>query len=296
MSAIASSTVEYESVRSPEGIELRFQRAAVSERTVALAIDLGILVTGLVLIGIAGSTVFGSGVALAVSFFLRHFYFVFFETRWNGRTPGKRLFHLRVIRADGGPLTIETLLARNLTREVELFLPMIVVLAPQALFADHHGLVRVLASLWVLLLLFFPLTNRQRLRIGDLLAGTRVVISPPARLLGDLADGSVKQRFAEEAGPGDHRFTNEQLSIYGEHELNVLEDVLRKARGPQDRAALATIAASICKKIGHPPLASREDADPFLRAFYRAQRQRLEHQLLLGKRRLQKDAPPRGRQ
>ena len=63
-------------------------------------------------------------------FLLRHGYFVFQETRGNGTTFGKRRFHLRVIRADGGPLTTEILLARNLTREVELFLPSILILSP----------------------------------------------------------------------------------------------------------------------------------------------------------------------
>lgn len=295
MTAVVQPPIEYETVRSPEGIDLRFQRAAASERIVAVTVDLGILLIATLLIGLGGSLVFGPGIALAVSFFLRHLYFVFFETRWNGRTPGKRLFHLRVVRSDGGPLTIETLLARNLTREIELFLPLIVVVAPDALFADHHGVVRLVASVWVLVLLFFPLTNRQRLRIGDLLAGTRVVISPPARLLGDLADGSAKVRSRETEVVGEFRFTTAQLSIYGEHELTVLEDVLRKSKGKPGEVALAAVAATICKKIGHPPLLENASAEPFLRAFYRAQRAQLEQQLLLGRRRLKKDAPPRRR-
>lgn len=295
MSAVAPPTVEFESVRSPEGIDLRFQRATASERLVAITVDLGILLFATLLLALVGSFVFGPWLAFSLSFFLRHLYFVFFETRWNGRTPGKRIFHLRVVRADGGPLTIETLLARNLTREVELFLPLILLMVPDALFADHHGIVRLVASLWLLLLLFFPLTNRQRLRIGDLLAGTRVVISPPARLLGDLADGSAKARSPEDAVVGEFRFTTAQLSIYGEHELTVLEDVLRKAKGRQSRDALSAIATTICKKIGHPPLLENADPEPFLRAFYRAQRQQLEQQLLLGRRRLKKDSSPRRR-
>ena len=84
-----------------------------------------------------------------------------------------------MIRADGGPLTTEIVLARNFTREVELFLPVQLILMPEYYHGGHTGVVAVASTLWVLVLLFFPLFNRHRLRIGDLLAGTRVVVSPP---------------------------------------------------------------------------------------------------------------------
>jgi uncharacterized RDD family membrane protein YckC len=257
-----------------------------------MTIDLLIIALTAVLGGIALGFTLGVGVTMLLLFFLRHGYFVWFETRWNGSTPGKSRFHLRVIRADGGPLTVETLLARNLTREVELFLPLVVLLAPQAVFGEGSGLVALVAVLWILLLLFIPLTNRHRLRVGDLLAGTRVVVSPPVRLSRDLAD-TAPAKGGVESEPG-FRFTPEQLAIYGEHELTVLEEVLRKA-GPNDfDPALAAVAKSICKRIGwtdEQPTGGKPAH--FLRAFYAAQRRQLEHGLLLGRRRIRK-APKRG--
>lgn len=283
-----------ERIRSPEGVDLQFRRAAASERLVALLVDLGLLVAALLVLGLVLGLTVGAGGFLLVFFFLRHGYFVWFETRWNGRTPGKRLFHLRVVRADGGPLTTETLLARNLTREVELFLPLSLLLAPDALFADHSGIVRLVATLWILLLLAFPLTNRHRLRIGDLLAGTRVVVSPPAKLARDLADGKTvtKARGNAPAVAADgFHFAAAQLGIYGEHELTVLEDVLRKARGNGGDEALAAVTASICRRIGWSDTGAIGNRyAEFLAAFYRAQRQHLEQQLLLGRRRLRKGA------
>jgi uncharacterized RDD family membrane protein YckC len=288
-----TAVVAIESVRSPEGIDLQFQRAAASERLVALSVDLGILITALLLYGLVSAMVAGIGGVLLVAFFLRHGYFVWFETRWGGRTPGKRLLHLRVIRADGGPLTIETLLARNLTREVELFLPLTILFAPQVLFADHSGVLRLTATLWILLLLFFPLTNRHRLRIGDLLAGTRVVVSPPAVLGRDLADTAARPSARDVIADAGFHFTGPQLSIYGEHELSVLEGVLRKTRGKRGDKAVEAVAASIARRIGGIDLATLEDRHlEFLRDFYRAQRGHLEHQLQLGQRRLRKNVPP----
>lgn len=275
-------------VRSPEGVDLRLQTAAASERFVALAIDLTLVIMLFLLGLLLGWSVFGAGPVLLWFFLLRHGYFLFCETRGRGTTPGKRRFHLRVIRADGGPLTTEILLARNLTREVELFLPLVLLLNPDVLFAEHAGLVRTLAGLWVLALLFFPLCNPQRLRIGDLLAGTRVVVSPPVSLARDLADQRPKQAAATAAPAEEFGFAPAHLTIYGEHELTVLEDVLRKARVEGGAVALAAVATSIAKKIGWggPPPRGKELL--FLQAFYKAQRQHLEQQLLFGRRRLSK--------
>jgi uncharacterized RDD family membrane protein YckC len=284
-------------LRSPEGVELRLPTATASDRLVALAIDLGLLLVLLLVVALLLGWWLGlAGVMLAM-FVLRHGYFVWFETRGNGSTPGKRRFHLRVVRADGGPLTTEILLARNLTREVELFLPLLVLANPEVLFADHAGLLRLLASVWVVLLLLFPLTNPQRLRLGDLLAGTRVVLAPPVALARDLADRqgkSVAAKAAEAApGHGEFEFTSAQLGIYGEHELGVLEEVLRKARHEDSDAALQAVAEAIARKIGFVDRAALHGRwGRFLRAFYAAQRQHLEQRLLLGKRRLRKAGGP----
>ncbi|MFM1870978.1 MAG: hypothetical protein RL398_400 [Planctomycetota bacterium] len=277
-----------EEIVSPEGVPLRFGAAAASERIVAFAFDFGILVVASLLLSILFALVFGPGGAMLVPFVLRQGYFVWFETRWNGTTPGKRRFDLRVVRADGGPLSTEILLARNLTREVEFFLPLTVIYTPDALFAEHEGVVRLVASLWVLGLLFFPLGNPKRLRIGDLLAGTRVVHAPRAQLLRDMADQRVA---AEAAKAGVFTFREAQLTVYGEHELQVLEEVLRKARLPGGAETVAAVAAKIARRIGwEGPIPDREGL-AFLRDFYAAQRRHLEHALLLGKRRERKASP-----
>ena len=275
-----------ETILVPEGIELRFGTASASDRIVALSFDLATMLLAFLLGAIPLGLMFGQGAVLLWFFLLRQGYFVWFKTRWNGSTPGKRRFNLRVVRADGGPLTTEILLARNLTREVELFLPVTLLLAPDALFADHVGVIRLVASLWVLGLLFFPLCNPQRLRIGDLLAGTRVVMSPSVPLLRDMAD---PRGAAIAARAVRFVFSEAQLSIYGEHELQVLEDVLRKARLPGGDETLAEVSRKIVDRIAWEggAVAPRDQVE-FLRDFYAAQRQHLESRLLLGRRRARK--------
>jgi uncharacterized RDD family membrane protein YckC len=282
-----------ESVTTPEGVTLHFQTASVSERAVALAIDLVLMLLIVVACAFTLGFVFGSGLLMLVVFAVRQFWFVFFETRWNGSTPGKSRFRLRVIRADGGPLTTEILLARNLSREAELFVPLTMLLAPQLVFGDQSGITQLVASIWILLLLLFPLTNRHRLRVGDLLAGTRVVVAPRAALLEDQADSGPAVEGSRAERPVEFAFTPAQLSIYGLSELEVLQDVLHKARGGRPDDTVIAVCKSICKRIGWTDLAAIGGRQrEFLLAFYAAQRAHLEQHLLLGKRRERK-APPR---
>lgn len=279
----------------PEGVPLRFGAAAASERVVAFVYDLTLLGLLLLVLGFLAWWTLGGGAVVLLVFLLRQGYFVWFEARANGTTPGKRRLRLRVVRADGGPLSTGILIARNLTREVEFFLPLSVLLAPDTLFPNHEGLLRVVAAVWVVGLMFVPLATPERLRIGDLLAGTRVVVVPEAQLLRDLADARGAGPAAQAAPAERFVFREAQLSIYGEHELQVLESLLRKARAVDGEAAVAAVAAKIAARIGWDggEPGPREQLE-FLQAFYAAQRRHLENRLLLGRRRERKAAktPP----
>src|SRR3546814_12137383 len=69
-----------------------------------------------------------SGVMLSIwmlgGFLLRNFWFIGFELGQRAATPGKRLMGIRVVARDGGRLTADAVVARNLIRELELFLPL----------------------------------------------------------------------------------------------------------------------------------------------------------------------------
>lgn len=304
MSATATTTdlgpLPPQIVRSPEGLLLQFRTATAGERMAAFAIDVVIVILLLLVVALPLMLFAFMGARELLLlwplwfFLLRFGWFSWAEIRGGGRTPGKRRYHLRVIRSDGGPLTAEILLARNLTREVETFLPTMLVLNPDLLFAGHDGLVRILAMVWVIVLLLFPLTNAARMRVGDLLAGTRVVVSPPAMLALDLAataatPTSAAKAQAEADAADEFVFTPDQLGVYGERELAVLEDVLRKAPDDGKDESLLAVTRSICKRLGIGDTTSALARPvPFLRAFYAAQRQHLEQRLLMGNRRLDK--------
>ena len=283
---LQASPLRHRTVVTPEGVPLDFVVAQAGDRLGAflldfLAIHLALLLVAApaIWLGVTGAMpgdlVFA--IALLAVFLIRTFYFAFFELSWQGQTPGKRMLRLRAVEARGGPLTAEAIIARNLTREVELFLPLVALSAPQALFPEAPGWTRLGALGWMVIFGFLPLFNRDRLRVGDLVGGTVVIRSPDALLLGDLA--------TVEVAPG-LEFTDAQLDVYGVYELQVLEGVLRDRGKAGNADALRTVAEKVRAKIGWEGPPAGDAA--FLDAFYLALRGRLERRLLFGRRRAHK--------
>jgi uncharacterized RDD family membrane protein YckC len=56
-----------------------------------------------------------------LTFFLQWFYYIFFEVKMEGQSPGKKAMRIRVIKPDGGHLDFETIVLRNLLRAVDAF-------------------------------------------------------------------------------------------------------------------------------------------------------------------------------
>jgi len=270
------------SLLTPEGVDLRVRLADTGARISAMCLD----IIFIIIIFIAGfyAVAFAIGesindeaaVALIIllAFFLRSFYFMFFEMGRRAATPGKRIMKIRVAARGKPRLTANAVFARNALREIEFFLPLSFLGSVGGNGVD--GWLSALGLLWSCIFLFFPLFNKDRLRAGDLIAGTWVVQTPRPILAQDLAsvDVSGRERFA---------FTAKQIEAYGVKELHVLEDVLRA----KNSDTLADVAARIRKKIGWTQAGAETDTD-FLNAYYAALRGRLETQLLLGVRRKDK--------
>lgn len=277
------------SLVTPEGVDLGLGLASTGQRISAFLIDL--LIMGFTLIVLTLAIVLGAlalgadnggsivqellGVLWLLGFFLvRNFYFILFEAGTRAATWGKRMTRLRVAARSGERLTIESVIARNLMREVEVFLPLSYLIYMLSQEGGADPVLGWLGALWVLLFLLFPLFNQDRLRVGDLLAGTWVVMIPKQHLSYDLS-----AREAPAGGGG--QFTREQLDAYGVYELQTLEQVLRDGN-PE---AMRLVADTIRAKIGYW---GPGDPYEFLTAYYGAARTHMERGLLFGKRRADK--------
>lgn len=289
---MATSTA-LRSVLTPEGVPIEVELADHGARAGALLIDLLIIIGTLLIVGLvlALAAFLAPGVAFALlailSFLLRCPFFIYFELRWRGQTPGKRVFKLRVVDRRGGALSPRAVAARNVTREVEVFMPVTLLLArPSAEdLSGMDNLLVVAALVWLAIFVLMPLFTRDRLRIGDMVAGTWVVRSEPVALLRDLTTNPPSRRY---------RFTAAHLDVYGIAELQVLERLLRQ---PNTQATLDTkkeVLERILDKIAWPDRESL-DRESFLNEYYAALRAHLEQRALFGDRRADKDEAARRR-
>lgn len=292
MSEAAAQAHRQRELVTAEGLALPLAIASRGARVAALLIDLAItfggllvflllmmwLAQGLLQVDSIEDNPVGevlSIVMIMALFLVRYVYFLWFELGPRGATPGKRALGIRVAArpsASGahGRLTAEAVLARNLMRDVEVFVPTVFLVTG----GYEDGLSGAAAGIWILVFLLFPFFNRDNLRAGDLVAATWVVEVEKASL--------PEVMSATEDRSATYRFGEAELSVYGEHELQVLETVLRQDR-PE---AMREVAEAICRKIGWQPGAGDERA--FLETFYAALRARLERDMRFGRRKKDK--------
>lgn len=269
-------------IETPEGVPITFALASPVERLFAYAFDVAlsqiitlVLVVVLVIGATANVSEYLAALALIGYFLFRHVYFGYFETQMHGGTPGKRIFGLRVVRRDGGPLDLSAVVTRTVLREIEVTVPIVMYTAPEQFIGRAPPWLTLLAMAWVLAMLAIPVLSKEGVRAGDLAAGTVVVRIPKLVLKDD-------QGRAARGAP--LVFTARHLGHYGEKELETLAELLRvRDAGRASDADLAQVAEAICERVGLPP-AVAADPERFLREFYRAQRAELEGRLVLGER------------
>jgi len=265
---------------TPEGVDLELRIASSGLRLGALIVDLLLIGAALILLtllalwlGLASRSAIMISIWMLGGFLLRNFWFIGFELGQRAATPGKRLMGIRVVARDGGRLTADAVVARNLIRELELFLPLTMV-SVGAVEDMVTGWTALFGVAWALTLSLFIFFNRDRMRMGDLIAGTWVVMAKRARLDRDIAAGEAAETI---------RFDEAELAIYGIYELQELERVLRTG----DARTMRDVADTIRVRIGRPVA---EEDDVFLQSYYRQLKARLERGLLFGKRREDKYA------
>jgi len=269
----------------PEGVPLTFEASGLGGRFAAQISDILITVTALIIVFLilayADVLSLNSWFALFMIafFFIRVPYYTLTEILWNGQTLGKKLCGLRVISGDGRTLSPHAVTIRNLMKEMEVFAPGTMLLAGDSL-GWFWTLVLVL---WIIILLAVPLTNRNRQRLGDIMANTYVIHVPKPTLLPELADGET------DAQTKGYRFLPHHLDHYGKFELQTLESLLQVRSVNLNRTALtrhtenlAKVADTITKRIGYEAEIPAAQAEDFLLAFYRTQRAYLENRKLFG--------------
>lgn len=171
-------------ITTPENIELEYKLAALGSRTAAAAIDVLIQITlmGLVLIivlllGLTPSDLYEEykswaiAISLLLIFIINYGYFIIFEMIMNGKTPGKKVFGLRTIRANGQPIGFKHSVIRNLFRMI----------------IDNYGI--------GVILIFFTKAHK---RLGDYIGSTIVIVEEKREALYtiNLQNENINYKFS----------------------------------------------------------------------------------------------------
>jgi uncharacterized RDD family membrane protein YckC len=234
-------------IDTPENVTFGYEIAGIGSRFLAALIDTVIIFVSQVMIYIliilivseAGSlsnnlesltssfSAWMIAVVGLISFLFLWGYYIYFEMRWNGSSPGKKVLGLRVIRIDGTPITITESFIRNLVRIVD-FLPSFYGVGVIAIFI-----------------------NRQTRRLGDLAAGTVVVREPDQRAqikslkaaekaLSKLA-ASPQVKDSIEAGdsPAETPATTLPVDLLNYQDAQMIESYFQRRKELTNRGALA---------------------------------------------------------
>ncbi|BCL37737.1 RDD family protein [Nostoc sp. MS1] len=242
--------------RTPESVELEFTLAGIGNRAWALMIDYLILAVTWVVFFLAWvfisaqlvdwwTQTFGSAVGLwlvaiafIISFAMYAGYFVFFETLWQGQTPGKRSVKIRVVRDDGRPIGMQQATLRALLRPFDEFL-----------------------FLGAFLIMF----TRPEKRLGDFVAGT-IVIQAETPASSNLSISEAAKSLHQEL----LRITD--LSILLPDDFAVIREYLqrRSTMTAKARSALSIKLAEQVQEILHLEKVPTTSSDVFLEAVYLA--------------------------
>lgn len=153
----------------PEGVSIEMVPAGIVVRSCAYMVDF-IIRSLIVLLGVLGLSWVGAsgvGILLVLAFVISWGYYIVLEAR-SGQTPGKKMFKLLVVEDSGLPVSMSSVIIRNLIRPVDAF---------------PFGYVMGLISM---------ACNREFKRLGDWAAGTRVVYLEGDTKLNLLAEGTIK--------------------------------------------------------------------------------------------------------
>lgn len=243
-------------VRTPESVELEFTLAGIGNRTIALVVDYliwGALLFGVLLIwlilsvqaqqyfsNIRNLQLWLTAVSILLSFAVYTGYFVFFETLWQGQTPGKRYARIRVIRDDGQPMGATQAILRALIRPIDdiVFIGMLLII----------------------------LTKREK-RLGDFMAGTLVVQEQRP-----IATANFK--LAPEADAlANELLATQNLSLLLPDDFAVIREYLQR-RSMLDERAKSDLSLKLARQakelLGMQELPFQMTADLFLEAVYLA--------------------------
>jgi uncharacterized RDD family membrane protein YckC len=235
-------------IRTPENVELTYALAGAGSRSAAYLVDCFVLaIAAQLLINVLFALVvlpvgpeWGAAISALFAFAIVNGYFIVFEWLMSGQTPGKWLIGIRVIKVGGYSLRFLDVLLRNLMRFVD-FLPAFYGIGAASLI----------------------MTSRCQ-RLGDLVAGTLVVLQDPSDA-DDLLLPLSADAVGEPVLPAGRLATVPGRLI----DLAVEFVIQRSQLASRYRQQIAVELSDLIARVGGLPFEPTQSAESFLSAVIR---------------------------
>lgn len=213
---------------TPEAVLLELPTAGVASRAFARLVDLVLQGIVAVLLVVVGGLTFGPASSpalfvLTISFTVMLVLPIGTELLWRGRSPGKALFGLRVVGADGAPEAPRQAVVRGLVALVDLYLSLGAIAIGTCMFSSRAQ------------------------RSGDMAAGTVVIRVRPAAIT------STPIAFHPPGGYEAY-VASLDVGLLRDEDFTLVREFLLRTRemGAPQRSALALeLAGSIQRRIRH---------------------------------------------
>lgn len=206
-------------INTTQNVNLNYKIVSIGERIVAFLIDGFILYLYAILVSYIGDAIgyiyedrWTQRGLVALIFLPAMGYSLFMHALFNGRTVGKMLLKMRVVKVDGSPVHWSNYLVRWMLRLVDIYL--------------------FIGSVGILSILF----TDKRQRLGDAAAGT-VVISTKNKT---KVSHTILEEVAEDYIP---TFTH--VTLLTDKDVRLIKDTFRVAKKTNDYKTLTALRVKV---------------------------------------------------
>tara|TARA_R110001592_G_scaffold48208_7_gene152113 strand:- start:4140 stop:4865 length:726 start_codon:yes stop_codon:yes gene_type:complete len=206
-------------INTTQNVNLNYTIVSIGERIVAFFIDAFILYLYSILVNLVGDAIgyvyddrWTQRGIVALIFLPAMFYSLFMHIIFNGRTVGKMLLKMRVVKVDGSPVHWSNYLVRWMLRLVDIWL--------------------FLGSIGILTILF----SEKRQRLGDAAAGTVVISTKNKTTVSHTILEEVEDTYVPQ-------FTN--VTILTDKDIRLIKETFSIAKKSNDFKTLKALREKV---------------------------------------------------
>ncbi len=210
-------------INTTQNVVIQYEVASVGERVLARLLDvvlfggyivLAMIILGKVLSGMSWRTQAEMGTLLYILVLIPVFtYTLWCESLFNGKTFGKMIMGIKVVKTDGAPAGVGDFAFRWILRILEGELAIFTALALPVAIISNRGQ-----------------------RIGDMVAGTMVIRTK--------VRSSIRSTILAQINPS-YRVVFPQVAVLTDKDMNIIRSIMQQAYSTANYALMETLAARV---------------------------------------------------